>query len=342
MSKSLVRWLFLSALAGATIFGAFKYRAHLEYVAMHTMPPGLYEFKVTDPPPMCGRWKDHMPRERNPEAYHLYIKARNFWRTKIEFEFTREELLGILADVKLAADKGDWGARALLAHFHLHGLGHLDTNKVLESEPEKGVQIVRQAVAAGQAWGYYDLGVAHEYGYGGAAMDEKISWAYYRRAAELGSPDAQMALAGAYEKAKRNQDALYLRMCAYKQEHGPAAMFLGRDAELSHDFAKALNYYQDGAQFGDKEAAAALMLFFWTENWNYFDAEDMSKLRELGLKPDSERHERYHDILGALELNPDLRLKLLDKVLPLPPAELPPWKGVQGAIEPEADGSPSY
>ena len=43
------------------------------------------------------------------------------------------------------------------------------------------------AVAAGQACGYYDLGVAHEHGYGGAAQDEKIAWGYYLKAAELGS-----------------------------------------------------------------------------------------------------------------------------------------------------------
>lgn len=263
-----------------------------------------------------------MPRQRDLEAYRLYIKARNLWRSKQEFEFTREELQGILVDVRLAAEKDDWGARALLAHFYLEGLGPLDTNKVLDSEPEKGVQIIRQAVAAGQAWGYYDLGVAHQYGYGGAVMDKAISWAYYRRAAEPGSPDAQMALAEAYENAKRHDDALQLRMCAYKQEHGPAADLLGLIAEVEGRFAEALKYYQDGTRFGNKEAAAALMLFFWSENWNQFTAEEMSTLRELELKPDDERYSRYKIIKNALELNPDLRLKLLDKVLPLPPAEL--------------------
>jgi hypothetical protein len=342
MDKAFIRWLSLTALAGAIVFGGFKYRAHLEYVAMHTMPPGLYEFKLTDPPPVCGRWRDHMPRQRDPEAYRLYIKARNFWRSRKEFEFKREELMGILADVRLAAEKDDWGARALLAHFYFRGLGHLDTNKVLDPEPEKGVQILRQAVAAGQAWGYYDLGVAHQYGYGGAAMDEAISWAYYRRAAELGSPDAQMVLAEAYEGAKRRDDALNLRMCAYKQEHGPAAMFLGRDAKLDGDFTQALKYYQDGTRFGNEEAAAALMLFFGVRRWNSYTAEEMSKLRELQLKPDPERERRYQEIDNALELNPDLRLKLLDKVLPLPPAELPPWNGVNDAIAPETDAPPSY
>lgn len=342
MNKAYVRWLSLAALAGALAFSIFKYRAHLEYVAMHTMPPGLYGFKVTDPVPTCGRWKDHMPRQRDPEAYRIYIKARNFWRSKKEFEFTRQELQSILADVRLAVEKGDWGARALLAHFYLRGLGHLDTNKILDPEPEKGVQIIRHAVAAGQAWGYYDLGVAHQYGYGGAAMDDAISWAYYRRAAELGSPDAQMALAEAYEDAKRHDDALYLRMCAYKQEHGPAANSLGLIAEVKGRFDEALKYYQDGTRFGNKESAASLMLFFWIGNWSQFTAENLSKLRELELKPDPERKTRYKAIKNALELNPDLRLKLLDKVLPLPPAELPPWNGVQDAIEPGIGAPPTY
>jgi TPR repeat protein len=342
MNKSSFRWLSLAALAGAIVFGGFKYRAHLEYVAMHTMPPGLYEFKVTDPPPACGRWKDHMPRQRDPDAYRLYIKARNFWRSKVEFEFTREELLGILADVKLAADKGDWGARALLSHFYLTGLGPLDTNMVIDSEAEKGVQIIRQAVAAGQAWGHYDLGVAHEHGYGGAAKDEAISWAYYRRAAELGSPDAQMALADAYEEAGQKDVAQTLRLCAYKQGHGPAATLLGRIAKVRGDFAEALEYYQNGTKFGNEESASALMLFFWSETWNRHTADRLARLRELELQPDSERSKRYEEIQDALALNPDLKLRRLDKVLPLPPAELPSWKGVQDAIEPESDGPPSY
>ena len=342
MNMFLSSRLALATLAGAIAFGGYKYREHSDYVAMHTMPAGLYEFKVTDPPPTCGPWKEHMPRQRDPEPYRLYIKARNFWRSRVEFEFTREELLGILADVTMAADKGDWGARALLAHFYLTGLGPLDTNKVLDSEPNKSLKIVRQAVAAGQAWGYYDLGVAHEHGYGGAAMDEAISWAYFRKAAELGSPDAQMALAGAYEKVRRNEDALYLRMCAYKQEHGPAATLLGRDSKLNGDFLEALAYFQNGARFGDKNAAAALMSFFRQENWAVFSAEKLARLRELGLKPDGDREKRYEEIGDALTLNPDLRFGLLDKVLPLPPQELPPWNGTRDAVMTEVDRFPTY
>jgi uncharacterized protein len=342
MNKPSIRQLFLSVLAGAVVFGGFNYHAHLEYVVMHTMPPGLNEFKVTDPPPTCGRWKDHMPHQRDPDAYRLYIKARNFWRSKVEFQFTREELQSILNDVKLAAEKGDWGARALLSHFYLTGLGPLDTNQVIDFEPEKALQIIRQAVDAGQAWGYYDLGVAHEHGYGDVILDETIAWAYYHRAAELGSPDAQMALADAYEEAHKDDVAEMLRLCAYKQEHGPSATLLGRFAEVKGDFATALKDYQDGTKFGDKDAAIALMVFFDPGRWSRHRPEHLTRLRELGLQWDLERSKRYEAISDALKLNPDLRLTRLDKVLPLPPAELPPWNGVQDAIEPETDSPPTY
>lgn len=151
-----------------------------------------------------------------------------------------------------------------------------------------------------------------------------------------------MVLAEAYEEAKRRDDALFLRTCAYKQGHGPAAVFLGRDAELEGNYLEALNYYQDGTRFGNDESAAALMLFFRIENWDRLNAKQLNRARELGLQPDFERKERYKAVKNALELNPDLKLARLDQVVPLPPAELPPWNGVKDAIEPDPDGPPTY
>ncbi|MET0266127.1 MAG: contractile injection system protein, VgrG/Pvc8 family, partial [Duganella sp.] len=143
---------------------------------------------------------------RDPAAYRLYIEARKLWRSKQAWVLTREENAKILKDVSTAADMGDWGARALMAHFYLYGLGGLETNKVLDPVPEKAIEIERMAVAAGQPWGFYDLGVAYEHGYGDVPQDTDLAWAYYLRAAELGSPDAQMALASAYGDARRFED----------------------------------------------------------------------------------------------------------------------------------------
>jgi len=309
---------------------------------MHTIPAGLQAFDVNGPIPTCGRWKETMPKTRDPAAYRLYIEARKVWRSKIEWQLTRQEALGILHDVQAAANQGDWGAQALMAYFYRSGLGPLDTNHVLDPDGDKSVEIVRMAVAAGQAWGYYDLGVAHEHGYGGAAQDAQIAWAYYLKAAELGSPEAQMTLASAYLKAERRDADAAMVMCAYRQGHGPAAYKLGIRAEILKNFAAALEYYQAGARFGSKESAIGLRIMFDPEHWGSRDKQDQNALKQLEVVPDSKRERRYDQVSDALDINPDLKFTRLDQVLPLPPAELPAWNGIQDATEPEPDGPPSY
>jgi TPR repeat protein len=314
----------------------------LEHIKMHTIPTGLQAFDVNGPIPACGRWKDTMPKTREPAPYQLYINARKLWRSKIAWQLTRHEFTSIFHDVQAAANHGDWGARALLAHFYRSGLGPLDSNHVLDIDPVKSVEIVRMAVAAGQAWGYYDLGVAHEQGFGDVTQDEQIAWAYYRKAAELGSPDAQMALASAYVKARRWDAEEAMLMCAYKQGHGPAAYDLGATAKYNKDFGNAMKYYQAGAKFGNKFSAVVLRQMFDIEEWRSREKQDQNALKELGILPDLERKSRYDQISDSLDLNPDLKLTRLDDVVPLPPAALPAWKGVQHAVEPERDGAPSY
>ncbi|WP_379769182.1 DUF6396 domain-containing protein [Massilia aerilata] len=342
MRRPIPRWILIAGAVVAIATGTYFLQQHLEYVKMHTMPPGLQAFDVNGPVPTCGRWKDTMPKTRDPAAYRLYINARKLWRSKIEWQFTREELISIFHDVQTAANQGDWGARALMAYFYRHGLGPLDKNHVLDPDADKLVAILREAVAVGQAWGYYDLGVAHEHGYGGAAQDEQIAWAYYRKAAELGSPDAQMALASAYLKVERRDAEQEMVMCAYRQGHGPAAYDLGMTAKLRKNFAAALEYYQAGVKFGHKLSAVVMMFFFDRKAWGSLDKQDQNALKQLNILPDPERKSRYDQISDALDLNPDLKLTRLDQVLPLPPAELPAWQGVQDVIEPEPDGPPTY
>lgn len=309
---------------------------------MHAIPAGLQAFDVNGPVPTCGRWKDTMPKTRDPAAYRLYIDARKLWRSKIEWQLTRQEALSILHDVQAAANQGDWGARALMAYFYRSGLGPLASNHVLDPDPDKSVEIVRSAVVAGQAWGFYDLGVAHEHGYGGAVQDEQIAWAYYRKAAELGSPEAQMTLASAYVKIQRWDAEEAMVMCAYKQGHGPAAYDLAVTAKAFNNFAKAVEYYQAGTRLGHQRSAAVLMLMFDTRKWNLREKQEQNALKALEILPDPMRSERYQQISDALDINPDLRLTRLDKVLPLPPAELPAWEGIQDALEPEPDSPPTY
>jgi hypothetical protein len=131
-------------------------------------------------------------------------------------------------------------------------------------------------------------------------------------------------------------------MCAYRQGHGPAAYNLGITAEGFKKFAAALEYYQAGTRFGHQPSAASLMLMFDSKQWSLLDKKDQNAFKALEILPDPERKSRYKQISQALDINPDLRLTRLDKVLPLPPAELPDWQGIQDALEPESDSAPTY
>ncbi|MYN28938.1 sel1 repeat family protein [Duganella sp. CY42W] len=322
--------------------GATFIHRYLQERALHSLPYGFKKFSLSDPIPLCGRWKEHMPSKRDPVAYNLYIEARKVWRSKIGWQLTRAETTRILTDVGKAAELGDWGARALLARFYLYGLGVLESNHVLDAAPEKGVEIARMAAAEGQPWGVFDLGVAYEHGYGGAVHDPTLAWAYFLRAAELGSPEAQMALASAYGQAGRLADAEAMQQCAYKQGHGLAAYELGIKAELKTRYMDAIRLYQEGVKFGSKESAASLELLFKDGYSPGATDEEKVELRRLGIRADPERKSRYNVIYDALEINPDLRLGRLDEVLPLPPAKLPRWSNVNDAAEPESDGPPTY
>jgi len=336
------RWIFVVALLVGVPVGAHLVHEYLQERALHALPYGFKKFKLSDPLPACERWKRHMPSTRDPSAYRLYIEARKVWRSKIEWQLTREEATRILTDVSKAAELGDWGARALLAYFHLYGLGVLESNHVLDAAPEKSVGLARMAADAGQPWGLFDLGVAYENGYGGVPYDPELAWAYYLRAAQFGSPDAQMTLANAYRDSGRIADEQIMLQCAYRQGHGPAAYDLALQAEVDERFKDAVQMYQEGVKFGSKDCAAALELIFSYGHSHGATEEEAAEMKLLGVRVDPDRESRYNAIYAALAINPDLRLSKLDEVLPLPPAELPSWSGVEDAVEPEPKGPPTY
>lgn len=335
-------WLYVAPILCSLVAGAIFVGNYLDENTMHLLPNGFRKFRLDDPPPPCARWKEHMPAQRNPVAFHLYIEARKIWRNKVGWQLTREEATRILADVSKASDMGDWGARALLAHFYLYGLGALESNHVLDAEPEKAIEIQRMAAKANQPWAIYDLGVAYEHGFGGVSSDLELAWSYYLRAAQLGSPEAQMALADAYLEADRLADEEIMLRCAYEQGHGLAAYKLAKRARVKGAHKEAIELHQDGVRLGSSDCAAALLLLFKYGHWTTANDEEKEALGLLSIRVDPERSRRYRSISDALKINPDLKLTRLDAVLPLPPAQLPAWSGIEDALEPESAGPPKY
>jgi hypothetical protein len=341
--KSPYRCLIFFALALALLLGVFFAPEYMPAKVEHKLGDGLFTFKLSDPPPACDSWKRHMPSYRDPAAYKLYISARNLLHSKIEWQLSRAETTRILADVRRAADMGDWGARALMSNFYLYGLGPWERNHVLDPAPEKAIEIIKLAASLDMPWGFYELGRAYESGYGGVTADSALAWAYFSRAAKLGSPEAQMTLAEVYEEAGQHEDEEAMRLCAYRQRYGPAAYALSTNQRLfTEDYAEAIRYLQDGVEFGDKDSASLLERLFDEGYWSHMGEQTKPKLAALGIKADAVRGERYKVIRDALEVNPDLKFTRVRQALPLPPAKLPPWEGVGSALELESGAPPTY
>ncbi|MCG2586834.1 DUF6396 domain-containing protein [Massilia sp. TS11] len=151
-----------------------------------------------------------------------------------------------------------------------------------------------------------------------------------------------MALAQAYRDAKRWDAEETMQMCAFRQGHGTAAYKLGMHAEALRQHMEAFKFYQDGVRFGSEDCANALWILFDEDDWKKQRVEVQRARRQLDLAPDSERTSRYLEIAKALGINPDLRLTQIDKVLPMPPAPLPAWRGIQDALEAGSDLPPAY
>lgn len=90
MISSRARWRTL-VLLFAGFFAVAVYIVYSKESALHALPYGFKKFSLSDPLPLCGRWKEHMPLARDPEAYKVYIEARRLWRSKIGWQLTRAE-----------------------------------------------------------------------------------------------------------------------------------------------------------------------------------------------------------------------------------------------------------
>lgn len=239
-----------------------------------------------------------------------------------------------------AADRGHWKAMLNLASLYVEG-------RVPGGAPTEAVTLVERAMKIGAPGAYDRMGVYHLNGTAVAPNADR-AYEFFQRAAQLGSPDAMVYLG---EKLDVGPDyespgywangrvALKLFECAFSQGYGLAADRLyydyfapraengritGRPTSVTKQ--RALKILHEGVKLGCMECARALFVEFDTN-------ED-----SVAPHRDKARSKRYHMLTLALDFNPRRRFPNLDKVLPLPPAELPPWDGERASLVEAAKG----
>jgi hypothetical protein len=236
-----------------------------------------------------------------------------------------------------AAERRHWKAMLNLASLYLE-------RRDAAYGVEDAVLLVEQAMQLGIPAAYDRMGIYFSNGTG-VRSDMSRAYAFLQKAAQMGNPQAMTFLG---DKLRAGTDgviagywanipvATKMLECALGQGYGPAAFNLhylyvfpradngdetgGRTPETK---ARALKVLHEGVRLGCVECANALSIEFG-------DPFDLATM----LPPfvDKARGERYGRLGDALSFNPDRRFPNLDKILPLPPANLPPWNGERDSL----------
>jgi len=184
------------------------------------------------------------------------------------------------------------------------------------------IDLAEYYVAQGIPGAYYDMAHYLELGYG-VKQDIAASRAYFRRAADLGNPDAQYYI-GRLLSYVPNTAEIMLAMykCAMEQGNRSAGRKYSIYSQGSGDYKDSLQGYQIAVRYGDAASASRLA--------SAFEGPPASdELYYLALEQDTERVERYRKINLFLRRHEHLGANIpeLDDIVPLPPATLPQWGG---------------
>ncbi|EHL5403979.1 sel1 repeat family protein [Salmonella enterica] len=269
----------------------------------------------------CTKEADHLP-PLDPQADIWFKQARAMEKAPGVKNY---DMIGSLYRQAIAKDH--YKAMRNLQNLLLEGLvkplpGYSATGEAVE--------IVEKMIKLNIPAGYYAMGYYLENGYG-VKQDKIASLAFYRKAADLGNPEGQYVIGNllmskvlpdwSNNPAYRPDIGKNMLDCSANQWNGDAAYDLGNYYKLADkNYVTALKYYQLGVKNG--YVLAALQL---TKSFNSPDAKDT--IHYLDLTKDPERVRRYTLIEHEIDSNPSARFPDIDKIVPLPPADLPKWDG---------------
>lgn len=302
------------------IVGALGFQRHFspkENRMIVSENPDIAGSPKPDAPFTCAKEADRIPA-RDPEAEQLYQHGRWLHRNNLLHD-DPAAYAAIERLVRIAAvyghDKANLALRGMLKKSQAQS-----PNPIKES-----VDLVEDLIRRGVPGGYHDMGNYLMQGYG-VVSDFELGKRYYRKAADLGSPDAQYLIGDKLIDTRRHppevvKTGLQMLRCAAEQGHTEAALGLGVYI-YEENPKEAIEAYQWGAKAGDSQCASRMAAGFTITDPN------------VGLylgqpQADVERARRYKAIWKFLSdydyLNP--KVPEIDEIVPLPPAKLPPWDG---------------
>ena len=275
-------------------------KANLAFVCKHEEKPEL------------------LPETQQLYNYALYHDLHNMWTGKRGDEVWN----GLARYYRIAAMNGDYKANIRLQYL-------LKSGRISSDMPQTEVHNLNEELAKQlPATAYYNLYGYLDVGYG-VRTEKDGKYAYLRKAADLGSREAQYVVGDILTDIK-DEGTLQQRLkiyeqllsCSSEQGFGEASEMLGLGYESDKEYSKALEAFHQGVKNGSELSASVLSEVFNNKRENKY-------LDDLNLKEDIERARRYKIIGDYLYDKDYLQPKVpdLDEIVPLPPAKLPEWDG---------------
>jgi len=297
----------------------------LEFIAQIYGPAKPFDGKrsADDLRASCTTWKE--PGPPDPASQAWYRAATTLHAVKYR---TIEQHQQMLMLYEAAARRGHYLAVKNLTI--LYSEGALVRGGRFLPEPEKTQQWIRYGVEREWPGALEWVGTAIRGGSAGFIANQQQGLAYLQQAADLGVPLAQYQLAEVYWDISRQvEKEQALLECAAKGDLSAALHSWAGYRKIDGHAQEATRLYQRATmQGGVKGAQAAYVLY------SAF-AGDKREQKKLEVIDDRPRAQAYEEIENALDKNMFLRFPRLNEVLPLPPAKMPPWKGIYSAMSPD-------
>ncbi|EMD6370972.1 hypothetical protein VRQ87_000800 [Morganella morganii] len=308
---------FLSAQAAPAAFDINKKQEKINFVTVAM--PVCQDARRFDPP---------LPKD--PDADLYYRAAKKILGQRDTANYRNMHIIG-----RKAADMGHWKAKLLMAGRYMQN----SKNYYSEPKPEQARAYIDELMSQNVAEAFYFMSQQRNDNRSGFKTAPAPASFYLYRAAESGDPDAMVSVSNIFLTVKRYKESRALLECGMKFGGGGAVAndisvseFI--NARTQEDWERGFRYLYASAKAGYYRAMGQFQFreaMYQKKNPRYYlNAEFIRRADILSFAMDPQFHhdDPYRKAKGLpyrVKGNIDLKFPNLEKIIPLPPATLPPW-----------------